>query len=335
MFLIIKPSYYCPFGCKHCSVGQRNDDRSALSPEEVEVLVKRFFEVTKFLGITFDTIEIVWHGGEPMTMGPSFYERVNVLLQSSFPKVNFIHGIQTNLLLYDKSWKKVFSEVFNWRVGSSYDFFSSLRLYSEEKFINVLKKLQDDSGSSGFVITVLNKENINHVWDILHKSMEGRFYVKLNFLYPAGRALRSLCIDFSEYRKCIQKSIEFYEKTRYPVFPYFYFVKENGSFRCCFTNRCSDNIFYINPYGYLYKCAIWEDLGFPPYGHLLRDDILTIIRNYVKTKTLFLDIPEVCMQCELVTFCGGGCVAFRRFYFSGVSPLCEVTKLMYQNRCRN
>jgi len=336
--LILKPTYACNVQCLHCSVGDKTD-RRIISPEQAFTYLEKFFRFLRLAGIDCSELDLVWHGGEPMLAGPGFYYRFKSLADKLPGSLLVNQGIQTNLLLYGSSpaWKKVFRDIFEWRVGTSYDFFSSIRPYSEDVFLKVAKKVQDDSGLPLFVICVLNSENISQVEQIFAKGIENGFYVKFNFLYPAGRGKNLVQPSFQRYTDAIKETVRLSKKHGYPVYPFYYFVGESRSdrfgFVCNFTSKCWDYIFYVNPSGYLYKCALSEDLGFSPFGNLLTDSPESLLLNYLHWKAEFWHVPDSCFDCELAEKCYGGCPVYRKRFAKNIncpSPLCGVTKLMYK-----
>lgn len=336
--IIFKPTYSCNVRCKHCNVGDKKSLGKKVTPEEVVHYLSRFLAFLDYIGEECNAIDLVWHGGEPMTMGPDFYRKVNELLQRNFPHITFIHGMQTNLLLYSSSWKDVFSNIFCGRIGTSYDFFSTIRPYSEETFLKVFKKYQDDLSSSSVVICILSKENEPYVEEIIEKSKNHGFWVKLNKLYIIGDAeknnLTGFQLTLQEYFKCLKRAVEYYLKCGYPFYPYAYFLEDRQSFqriRCDFGGLCIDSVFYINPFGDLYKCAVAEEYNLFKFGNLLKDDLNQIVYKYSKLKAITYLLPGDCLSCDISTLCGGGCLILRWLYnktFTRKSPYCEITKYM-------
>ncbi|MEM3986845.1 MAG: radical SAM protein [Candidatus Methanomethylicia archaeon] len=336
--LILKPTFQCNVRrCRHCSVGARESKN--VSPEEVLFYINRFLEFLKRVQIEVSSIEIIWHGGEPMVMGCDFYLSVSSLLERKFKKIEFIHGMQSNLLSYSSKWKDVFSRIFNWRVGTSFDFYTTIRSYSEDTFLRVFTKFIDDSGAEGHVISMVTKENKDKIEKIVEKSYRYGFYVKFNKVYNAGNASfgsPDLFIDMSTYIEALIKSIEVASSLGHAVLPYSYFEETVADplrkLKCNFSSYCFESIFHIDPYGNLYKCAVYSDLGFAPYGNLVKDNLDTIVKNFLFHKIkVYASIPVECKNCNLFFICGGGCIAFREHLgdVSLKSPYCEVTKKLF------
>lgn len=64
---------------------------------------------------------LVWHGGEPLTAGASFFREMYIRLQENNPaRVPIRIGVQTNGTLIDDEWIAIFRDQ-NWAVGLSVD----------------------------------------------------------------------------------------------------------------------------------------------------------------------------------------------------------------------
>ncbi|MEM5815704.1 MAG: SPASM domain-containing protein, partial [Candidatus Aenigmatarchaeota archaeon] len=191
----------------------------------------------------------------------------------------------------------------------------------------------------GHVISMITKENEDKIEEIVEKSYKYGFYVKLNKVYNAGNAsfgTPDLFIDTSTYIKALIRSVEVASSLGHIVFPYFHFeeviVDPFRKLRCNFSGYCFDSIFHIDPYGNLYKCAVYSDLGFTPYGNFVNDDLDMVVKNFLFHKIkVHASIPVECKNCNLFFMCGGGCIAFREHLgdISMKSPYCEVTKTLF------
>lgn len=347
--LIFKPTYQCIVQCRHCSVALKNSNKK-VTEDEVIYYFKKFLKFLTLINLHVESIEVIWHGGEPMLMGARFYLNIFEKLKRDIPEVNFRHGIQTNLLLYDSvQWRPVFENVMNWCVGTSYDFFTTIRPYNESVFLKALYRFKNDQIKSGevrgkgytTVICMVTNENKNKIIDILDKAEENEFYVKLNSIYDAGRAKfnKDLFIKEEDYMSVLEiiKDVLFLKKRSIKIYPFSYFEETKSdflsSFRCNFSGLCFDSIFHINPYGDLYKCAVYSDFDLPSYGNLVRDDLWVLVANYLKHKSLVLSsLPEGCSSCDLLSKCYGGCIAIRE-HLGGLylkSYYCKATKFMYE-----
>jgi len=335
--VIIKPTLLCNVKCRHCAVTHRKS--SVYSPEFYLKALQRIVEFRKcYLGFDTREIEVVWHGGEPMLMGPRFYEEVALYLDRAFPLIEVKHSMQTNLLLYSRSsrWKAVFESIFDWYVSTSYDFFSSIRPYSAEEFLSILKKFQDDSGKSGYVICVLSHENYRRVLDICRIAEKEKFDVKLNYLYPAGSGknlpLFSPEMYFESIREVYLNRSVFSSDIKIDPMDFFeeYRKGERTDLPCPYTSNCCFTIFAVYPDGKIFNCAELGDVNCDPYGNV---ETGIIPENFFSHLAKRLAVSEECYSCSI---CGGGCIKQRILYSNSMkiekkTPFCEMIKFLLLN----
>jgi uncharacterized protein len=98
--VIIQPTTFCNINCDYCYLSQRAHQRR-ISLGTVEKIGKTLF-ASPFLQ---DTVNIVWHAGEPLTMPISFYEQAfHCLQQQNVHNLRIVHAIQTNATLITQKW---------------------------------------------------------------------------------------------------------------------------------------------------------------------------------------------------------------------------------------
>jgi uncharacterized protein len=106
--LVIQPTSFCNLDCTYCYVPERNVRRVI----EFDVLEKLFFllsESSRLKGQT--TLDVLWHAGEPLAAGLSFFKRASALLRSLFkPRLSIRQSIQSNGTLLDEEWCAFFLE---------------------------------------------------------------------------------------------------------------------------------------------------------------------------------------------------------------------------------
>lgn len=105
--VIMQPTTLCNMDCTYCYLPARKQLRTM--PIEVAQAVSRAVEAWE------PPVEIVWHGGEPLTLGRDALGA----LMDCFPG-NVIHSLQTNATLVDSRWCQFLTER-QVRVGVSLD----------------------------------------------------------------------------------------------------------------------------------------------------------------------------------------------------------------------
>lgn len=114
--LILQPTPFCNIDCAYCYLPNRNStDRMTI--ETIRTAVKHLLD-DNLLG---ESLTVVWHAGEPLSMLISFYENAIEAIHSVLGEHSSIsHSIQTNATLINDSWCKFFKRYLI-RVGVSID----------------------------------------------------------------------------------------------------------------------------------------------------------------------------------------------------------------------
>ena len=116
--VIAKPTKSCNADCSYCSAPP--DGAGQWSLEDFKTIVDRL------QGNLTPKVDWIWHGGEPMLMGPDFFRACAEYADAQGVKLNF--AIQTNLLSYTSArWGDVFENVFEGRISTSFDPYKKYR----------------------------------------------------------------------------------------------------------------------------------------------------------------------------------------------------------------
>lgn len=113
--LILQPTPFCNIDCTYCYLPGRQD-RSRMSEAVLAAACDRLGEA----GLVGATLSIVWHAGEPLVMPVAWYERAFDLVAERLPQTAVTHSFQTNGMLIDAAWCRLFQRP-DVRVGVSID----------------------------------------------------------------------------------------------------------------------------------------------------------------------------------------------------------------------
>ena len=184
--IILKPTKECNADCSYCS--SPPTDQFKWTPE----IFRSFME--NMSSSLEEDATIIWHGGEPMLMGPEFFEAVFDIAKEFKPKIRF--SLQSNLLLYKSArWKSVFENIFQGSVSTSYDPDEENRTIKgnaakyTKTFWAKLQEIHED-GFNPLVIGTYTNESIHLVhelYDYCLSNPENSFSFRVNYRYPAGR----------------------------------------------------------------------------------------------------------------------------------------------------
>jgi uncharacterized protein len=346
--VIAKPTKACNADCSYCS--SPPDDANAWKIQDFKDIFDR---VSPKLA---EGAHWIWHGGEPMLLGPEFYREAYAYAKSKMPNLKF--SMQTNILLYkSKRWLDVFRDLFEGRISTSFDPEAKLRTIHgdaekyEKTFRRKLSEVLDD-GFEPLVISVFNSENAHRMMEMYNWASTSRnrtFHIRFNYQYPAGRA--SSLDDIISPEEYAKNLLEIYNKwiVDYPPFDVIplsqmlYKVIGREGDQCPWTSSCGGTFLSIEPNGDLYNCGDFADLGDERYRYgNVRDLSIngskkeTIVGFYRKSKPEnFADdvmtspamikmmsrrvhMPSDCFTCRHYKECQGGCMRDAELYGRGL-----------------
>ncbi|MFI3167093.1 MAG: hypothetical protein R3Y32_03145 [Bacillota bacterium] len=67
--VVVKPTHECNMRCKHCYHEEKGYEVHNI---EFDAILK----MDKMLLTSYDRVDFIWHGGEPLLMGLDFYKAV-------------------------------------------------------------------------------------------------------------------------------------------------------------------------------------------------------------------------------------------------------------------
>lgn len=327
--VIIKPTKACNAACTYCSAPPEVNAAEGWSPERF----MGYFE--KIRPRLSENAVLIWHGGEPMLMGPEFYRRSYAMAREVHPGIRF--SMQTNLLLYDpRRWRGVFEDVFEGGVSTSFDpderhreYKGSTALYTRI-FMDRLNKAVDD-GFRPMIIGTYTEETIHTAWrmyDLCTEWGERAPALRFNYRFPAGRDAGAMpAISPETYGRVLR---ELYDRwivdlPDFTITPLDQMLKKTvgiESSRCPWLKNCGGHFLGIEPNGDVYNCAEFADLDDPEYrfGNLDEHDIAHIMSSSAARaiRRRRFDLPADCLTCRHFQECEGGCARDSALYGRGL-----------------
>lgn len=347
--IIVKPTRNCNADCSYCS--SPPDNQGAWGLYEFKTMFDRM------VGNLESNATIIWHGGEPMLLGPSFYIEAYEYAKSVFPSIRF--SIQSNLLLYKtKQWKSVFDDVFKGSVSTSYDPDEVNRTIkgSPQKYSNQFYKKIDEVMNDGFrplVIGTYTNESAHlglALYDKCLSMADKGFSLRYNYRYPAGRESgKGVAISPEVYGQML---ISIYNKwivdaPSFLITPLDQMLKkclDSTMSTCPWTKACGGKIIAIDPNGDVFNCGEFSDLSNNDYrfGNVFSGEL----NAFQKSRTLNIinkskdienfgvqifsteaarsmirrryDHPFDCKTCRHYRECEGGCMRDSELYGRGL-----------------
>jgi uncharacterized protein len=334
--VLIKPaSSLCNMNCKYCFYDDVSNKRKIksygiMSQDTSHKIIDRALQACPEGEITFS-----FQGGEPTLAKLDFFlDFTEYAQQAKTEKIKYMYSIQTNGLLIDETWCRLFKE-HDFLAGVSLDGLKeahdNLRKdnFQKDTFnrvmngINLLKKYEVTFN----ILTVVNKYNVRHpqkLWNIYEKN--GFDYIQL---IP--------CLSSLDNTNCNQpyalepKAYADFLKTFFDIWLQKYLQGKYVSIRvfdnlvkmcagyppeqCGMTGFCQAQ-FVIEADGSVYPCDFYVLDDFNG-GNINTQDFDSILNsdNFNKFLKDNSSYNLICSNCEVKDYCNGGCRRYRYFYF--------------------
>jgi uncharacterized protein len=328
--IITKPTENCNSNCVYCSVNDKSMKKEVMSDE---VLTLLFTRIREFLAGSEESVNITWHGGEPMLVGTAFYEKVHRIQERIAGDLQnrICHSMQSNLTILSDGFFDVFKKLNIDQVGSSFEFLPNVRgigkkvnsdLY-ERRFFQSVEKLEKWKIRWGVIYVVTSKsvglgeDVLNYLINLVNQSGG----IRLNPLYLEGEArkddLKYLGVTAEQFGHFLGKCfVSWYPRRKiYPLVQPFdgflnYILGISNTLCCDEAGTCGSSHLGVDPQGNIYQCGRSMDTKVLKYGHLETHDFQNVFRHELKdrlnNRSQFLSEAE-CRDCRFFKFCHGGC----------------------------
>lgn len=322
--LVIAPTLFCNFACPYCY--EKNLPNSHMGDATIENLVRFIKDREK----PFESLEICWHGGEPLSAIPVIEKILNRIHDSSAIELKS-HAMVTNGYLINEHFFECFSHYplryVQITIDGNRDVHNSNRISKDgnETFDRIISNVdlltqRFPSTKVGIRMNVhkSNSQDFLPIYEELSRRWEGR-NVKI---YPA------FVMDNTE---CKVACFNSFEKTS---FLHDIYKRIGMRHSLCDarikTGSCTaifENSYVIDPLGNIYKC--WVDVGVPEMKIGTLEDGITnfdIAERYLLSSDKFSD--EKCLGCRLFPICTGGCNKYRMDKNYNTNDICPISEDM-------
>lgn len=357
--VIAKPTKECNADCSYCSAPP--DGAARWSVDDFKRIADRL------QGNLTPKVDWIWHGGEPMLMGPDFFRACADYAASIGLNLNF--AMQTNLLGYSSTrWKAVFEDVFEGRLSTSFDPYKKYRTIKgnadtyDRKFWRAMDEVIAD-GFRPLVIGVYDEgaaAQAGVMYDRAKAYGSYGFDIRLNYAYPAGRARAAgMLIQPASYGQML---IDLYDRwivemPSFNITPLDQMLSKVAGYRtllCPWTKACGGKFLTIDPDGTVFNCSEFSDLGDPAhrFGNILTGgvqvganpvqvkyytgaDVVPALATSPASREIIgraRSLPPDCKTCRHFEECQGGCardaVLFERG-MGGKFAYCQSWKMVF------
>jgi len=336
----------CNLKCDYCFYYASN--QSNINVMSLKLLEKFFYEYFELFSSR--DVMFLWHGGEPLLAGLSFFEQV-IDLQKQYTKRGqpIKNDIQTNATLVDDEFANFFKR-YNFRVGVSLDGNKSTHdrfrknkngIGSFEKTLMGIKILQEHGINPG-VLQVVTKDTVSQAKENFHFIVDelGIKSIAVNaFLYKEGinKEMTSQTVSNEDFTDFLKMYIDLWLERDDPDLR----IREIENFlagvlgkqapTCNFNGLCT-RFFCLNNDGKIYPCDAFSNREDLVLGNLSKQSLMEIFnsakaRKYVKEVHKY---PLKCMNCEWFNACHNGCTYHRMGGISGKYYYCPTRKNIFK-----
>lgn len=326
MNLIVKTTDGCNAVCEYCSAyhATRTGQTRCIDLDLVRRLLDELESVLR--DRPAERFTITWHGGEPLLLGPAFYE--GVLAELSRRSNSFVErlsfSVQTNLVLMTDRLLAAFDGM-GARIGSSIDpFWPTRRLRGRRDYVHEWlhafeRVRRDPTRRLGCVFVVHHKARQSA--ESLYRFFRnlGVDSVRFNPLYLEGRAREQedLAIDPLDYGRFLIDLAEVWDgdHRRLRVLPVAEYVEDIHEARsrhrtCDNGGHCAYTHLSLSPDGTVSNCGRFCDSDVDRFGNVWRTPLLDMLdhprRRLLANRGPYLRLTE-CRSCPWWRYCGGGC----------------------------
>lgn len=326
--LIFKPTYACNLACPYCyNEGWRESEKMRMSVKEAKQAFKWVCDFCQMR--SGRAVKVIWHGGEPLLMGASFFREIINYYQDLFAKAGIAikNVIQTNATLIDEQYIAIFHEYFNSSIGFSYDYESGCRRFSggEDASCMILDKVlfAKAKGIDAGAIMVCNKRNVGKMDELFSFMAEKDIPFKFSrpFLPYNPSAQATTCVQSvtdAEYLDCICRLVDIALSQKSQrlarlcatVQDYISAFLFDRISACAQKGTCSLSHLCIGPHGDIYPCGRFTDKAFQ-MGNYLTDSCEQVVKNLVDLSRKYEGRDNRCQECKFNRLCKGGCTMLR------------------------
>lgn len=315
--LLVKPTNMCNFRCTYCfndsfNLSKQQGYNSKMSLKTVE-------KICDFQSKSQNSINWVWHGGEPLLMGEEFYIDQMEILQSYNIDNNI--GMQSNgSLLTDKFYKLL--QKYNIHYSISHDGIKNDETRGHTKEIEKQIKIIHQNNNTVSAISVVTPNNFNNLIDSYYYfrdlKMNGWAINRIFFNQKGTKLfydeLKEQYLDkYAELFKIYLSDPDPLQIRQFDEIISLLFHEETRGHLCSLNGNCSFSWLGINPDGSIYPCDRWlpeeykmgNIYDFEDYNDLIKNS-----PNYWQNFDFQYEHKKYCRtitKCWAYDYCHGGC----------------------------
>ncbi len=325
--VIFKPTEACNARCIYCDVVHKKPRGPVTMP--LETLELFFSRVNEFLlERPHEPLEIIWHGGEPLLLGPDYFARALAFQQKHCAATadRIHHSIQSNLTLFRREFTEILKALGINTLGTSYDPIGNIRGLGRsrdwrtynQKFMDAIALIEAEGFNWGviYVVTKLSLAKPLEIFQFLaNLTPKGSFMFNPVLIYD--RRFEHLKVTPEEYADFLGAILPTWwaHQAELPQVQPFEslagnLLEESRLLMCSDSGECAYNHINLLPDGSLSHCGRSADWGLLDYGSIFEKSFSQVLadpqRDLLRQRNTIL--PETdCQGCRFWPICHGGC----------------------------
>lgn len=344
---IVKPTDRCNLRCRYCYVTHHAPVR-AMSPQVLDAVVRA---VPQLAG-PGRRLHFIWHGGEPLLLGRSFFERVLELQKRYCEGLALENCVQTNGTLLTDELVEYFAGA-GFAVSLSLDgparMHDANRRYadgrgSHRNVLQAIARLRQAGQLVGAVavLTPASAARVEQIYDFMKRA--GVQYRVNPVIAPEG-AEAGAQLSPGDYGRSMCKLFDlWFEDEDPPHLDPIHLLVGNliapGVWGCDYHAGCGRDVLAFNADGAVYPCGQLAGHAEFLLGNVCQDQpekILnsSMVRRIRRRRGRLL--KGACGDCEYFRVCNGGCLAsawLRRGEIEAPDYFCEGRRELFRHVSR-
>ena len=305
--IVVKVTNACNLRCKYC-YNQDTEYASAVLP------IEKFEKFLTLLTARYDSIEVIWHGGEPLLAGIDYMTKAMAAEErvKADTGAKITNKMQTNGTLIDKKWVAFFKK-YEIKPGVSFDGIENEKYrQASEKVLRAISLMQKEKVRFGTLAVVADKD-----YDLIENY---KFFASLKVatdfspVFPEGGAKTMTSLDAEKFASDMIALFDYwlYDKEGVGVrlFSSYISMILGKSCRICSNASCIGSFFSIYPNGEIYNCGRASMTAYP-FGNI--DEVSKVEDLFASQGFHDLLVGAIARRekckdsCDLFPFCCGNC----------------------------
>lgn len=340
--VILRMTNACNLACKYCYDSSKRQNSEIINKHFLENIDKIVGYIDSFYINKNKRMNLILHGGEPLTLSANVYE---VFLKKLTERLSNISiSVQTNGTLLDVNKMRILNK-YNVKIGISLDGSTEEqnknRIYkngrnSFNKVKNTINMLKNNNIKFGVIMT-LSKNNLHKEKEIYEFIKENNIYCDIRPAFPTKNNMENSDIMTNdEYIDFFKNFFDIWynDNTKTvrinqinEIYDEFIKVLEPKLYKpCCEDSQsCFGRFVSVDINGMVYTCNRTYNENIFYLGNLEQNTVEEILKNAKKLEEQRKNKVDSskCINCKQYKYCYGGCPAISYYLYGDFSQPCN------------